>query len=36
VGLRPEKAQHAAKIRYAELTRDLVNPPLAPRQIAAE
>jgi indolepyruvate ferredoxin oxidoreductase len=31
-----EKAVQAAKIRYAELARDLVNPPPAPRQIAAE
>ena len=31
-----EKAAQAAKIRYAELTRDLLNPPPAPRQIAAE
>ncbi|MDP1883339.1 MAG: indolepyruvate ferredoxin oxidoreductase family protein, partial [Bradyrhizobium sp.] len=31
-----EKAAQAAKIRYAELARDLVNPPPAPRQIAAE
>jgi indolepyruvate ferredoxin oxidoreductase len=31
-----EKAVQDAKIRYAELARDLVNPPPAPRQIAAE
>jgi indolepyruvate ferredoxin oxidoreductase len=31
-----EKALQAAKIRYAELAGDLVNPPPAPRQIAAE
>jgi indolepyruvate ferredoxin oxidoreductase len=31
-----EKAVEAARIRYAELSRDLVNPPPAPRQIAAE
>jgi indolepyruvate ferredoxin oxidoreductase len=31
-----EKAVEAAKVRYAELARDLVNPPPAPRQIAAE
>jgi indolepyruvate ferredoxin oxidoreductase len=31
-----EKAMQAAKIRYAELSGDLVNPPPAPRQIAAE
>jgi indolepyruvate ferredoxin oxidoreductase len=31
-----EKAVQAAKIRYAELAGDLVNPPPAPRQIAAE
>jgi indolepyruvate ferredoxin oxidoreductase len=26
----------AAKVRYAELAKDLANPPPAPRQIAAE
>jgi indolepyruvate ferredoxin oxidoreductase len=31
-----EKSVQAAKLRYAELARDLVNPPPAPRQIAAE
>jgi indolepyruvate ferredoxin oxidoreductase len=31
-----EKAVTEAKIRYAELARDLVDPPPAPRQIAAE
>ena len=31
-----EKAVEAARIRYAELSRDLVNPPPAPRQMAAE
>ena len=31
-----EKAVADAKIRYAELARDLVDPPPAPRQIAAE
>jgi indolepyruvate ferredoxin oxidoreductase len=31
-----EKSVRDAKIRYAELARDLVNPPPAPRQIAAE
>jgi len=31
-----EKAVTDAKIRYAELARDLVDPPPAPRQIAAE
>jgi indolepyruvate ferredoxin oxidoreductase len=31
-----EASVQAAKIRYAELAKDLVNPPPAPRQIAAE
>ncbi|MBN8991528.1 MAG: indolepyruvate ferredoxin oxidoreductase family protein [Rhizobiales bacterium] len=31
-----EKAVHDAKARYAQLAADLVNPPPAPRQIAAE
>ena len=31
-----EKAVHDAKARYAQLATDLVNPPPAPRQIAAE
>ena len=31
-----EKSVRDAKVRYAELARDLVNPPPAPRQIAAE
>ena len=31
-----DKSVADAKIRYAELARDLVNPPPAPRQIAAE
>src|SRR4029078_6888072 len=31
-----EKAVHDAKVRYAQLAADLVNPPPAPRQIAAE
>jgi indolepyruvate ferredoxin oxidoreductase len=31
-----EKAVQAAKVRNAELAGDLVNPPPAPRQIAAE
>jgi indolepyruvate ferredoxin oxidoreductase len=31
-----EASVAAAKIRYAELAKDLVNPPLVPRQIAAE
>jgi indolepyruvate ferredoxin oxidoreductase len=31
-----EKAVQDAKIRYAQLAADLVNPPPAPRQIAAE
>nr|WP_157676276.1 DUF6537 domain-containing protein [Afipia sp. GAS231] len=31
-----EKAVQEAKVRYAQLAADLVNPPPAPRQIAAE
>jgi indolepyruvate ferredoxin oxidoreductase len=31
-----DKSVADAKIRYAELAKDLVNPPPAPRQIAAE
>jgi indolepyruvate ferredoxin oxidoreductase len=31
-----DKSVAEAKIRYAELAKDLVNPPPAPRQIAAE
>jgi indolepyruvate ferredoxin oxidoreductase len=31
-----EKAVHDAKARYAQLAADLVNPPPAPRQLAAE
>ncbi|UFS77446.1 indolepyruvate ferredoxin oxidoreductase family protein [Tardiphaga sp. 37S4] len=31
-----EASVQAAKVRYAELAKDLVNPPPAPRQIAAE
>jgi indolepyruvate ferredoxin oxidoreductase len=31
-----EKSVQDAKLRYAQLARDLVNPPPAPRQIAAE
>ena len=31
-----EKAVRDAKARYAQLAADLVNPPPAPRQIAAE
>jgi indolepyruvate ferredoxin oxidoreductase len=31
-----EKAVHDAKVRYAQLAADLVNPPPAPRQMAAE
>ena len=31
-----EKAVEDAKVRYAQLAADLVNPPPAPRQIAAE
>jgi indolepyruvate ferredoxin oxidoreductase len=31
-----EKSVEDAKVRYAQLARDLVNPPPAPRQIAAE
>src|SRR4051812_33623574 len=31
-----EKAVHDAKVRYAQLAADLVNPPPAPRQLAAE
>jgi len=31
-----EKAVHDAKARYTQLAADLVNPPPAPRQIAAE
>jgi len=31
-----EKSVHDAKARYAQLAADLVNPPPAPRQIAAE
>jgi indolepyruvate ferredoxin oxidoreductase len=31
-----EKAVADAKVRYAELVRDFADPPLAPRQIAAE
>jgi indolepyruvate ferredoxin oxidoreductase len=31
-----EKSVHDAKLRYAQLAADLVNPPTAPRQIAAE
>ena len=31
-----EKAVHDAKARYAQLAADLVSPPPAPRQIAAE
>ena len=31
-----EKAVQDAKVRYAQLAADLVSPPPAPRQIAAE
>ena len=31
-----EAAVEAAKVRYAQLAQDLVNPPPVPRQIAAE
>jgi indolepyruvate ferredoxin oxidoreductase len=31
-----EKAVQDAKVRYAQLAADFVNPPPAPRQIAAE
>jgi indolepyruvate ferredoxin oxidoreductase len=31
-----EKAVQEAKVRYAQLAADLVSPPPAPRQIAAE
>jgi indolepyruvate ferredoxin oxidoreductase len=31
-----EKGVNDAKARYAQLAADLANPPIAPRQIAAE